>query len=120
MATSIDVFGTGGVSYGSMRAWIGRGTTVDGVVTVYPTDNGLASGNAFFGSLESWGATPILGTSVAKDVPKCAFKSISSDKKTVEINVTRGVTIALLGLHSIQFVPDGTEVAVQLWGFAPQ
>lgn len=118
--SSVTFFGTGGTEYGVIRAWVGSATTTDGVATVYPTDNGNVTGNAFFGTVLGAVCSTVVNTGNATSVPISGLKSVSTDKKTVQVNVVRGLAIAIpLLLNTLQFVPDGTEVSVIIFGIGP-
>jgi len=116
MSSSIAVYGPGNAAYGDVVLWVGDGETVNGVVTIHPTDNGLATGNSRFPeAIYGVYATGAIDTAGATFVPGTARKLITSDRKTVEINVVRGATLAILG-PTLQFVPDGTTVSVLIVG----
>lgn len=102
-----------------MAMWVGDDTTEDGVITLHPTQDGTVESQARFGIIFGALAMSDDGDGAATAIPiSCAVKSVSADKKTVEVAVVRGVVLALLGA-TLQFVPDGTRVTVMLLGTEP-
>lgn len=118
MAT-IDIYNED-TEYGGLRMFIQRATTVGGVATIHPTDDGTATGAARFGSIIGAALCGFVNTSTPNQVPLCACRQPSENLKTVEVLVVRGATMVLPILGTtIQFVPDGTEISILLFGTAP-
>lgn len=67
--------------------WMGTATTVGGVATFYLTDDGLETGNAVFANVFSIQVTAEKDTADYAAVPFVGIKSLSSDKKTLSVNV---------------------------------
>ena len=67
--------------------WMGTATTVGGVATFYLTDDGLETGNAIFANVFSIQASAEKDTADYAAVPFTGIKSLSSDRKTLSVNV---------------------------------
>lgn len=95
--------------------WAGIATTIRGIATFIPTLDGTINTASFFTNITGYFATANLNVSSAVSVPMCGIKSISADKRTITVNVINGRTLVALGATT-QFVPDGTEVSLILYG----
>jgi len=95
--------------------WTDAQTTVGGVVTFYPTDDGTGSGNPLFAVIDAVQLTPELNTGSISAVPFCAVKTVSADRKTIIANVGSGTVLGVLGA-TVVAVPDGTKVHALVLG----
>ncbi len=103
-------------SYGAQsKFWFGTATTVGGIATFYPTDDGSASGNPLFVHilLVLPGAT--LDTTAPTAAPLTSLKAISGDRKSITVNCVTGIVL-LAAAATLQAAPDGTVVNCMIWG----
>lgn len=90
--------------------WSGTAATINGVATIYLTDDGTATGTALFTNIFSIQAIAAANVPEADEVPLSGVKSLSPDKKALIINV-----IIAASPKSI-FAPDDTKVYVTVIG----
>lgn len=90
--------------------WAGTTTTVNGVATLYPTGDGTATGVALFTNVYSIEAVAEKDTTISTEVPLASIKSLSTDKRTLVINVIIATS------PKTAFAPDGTKVYVTVIG----
>ncbi|SRR5258706_7854914 len=103
-------------SYGAeFLTWVGMATTLNGIATFYPTDDGTSSGNPLFVEIKAGFPGVKLDTVVPTDAPLVSIKAIASDRKSVDVNCVAGKVLLALG-GTLQLAPDGTTVYLQLWG----
>jgi len=89
--------------------------TSNGVATFYLTKDGTPEGEAIFRNVFNLQATARENTSSAIEVPYASIKEISSDLKTVTVNVTKGILLLTFG-NTVEFSPDGTRVDLHVIG----
>lgn len=94
----------------SFHAAVFSSTTVNGVATFILTKDGTPEGEAIFRNIFSVFPAAQVNTSSAIEVPHASPKNISSDKKTVTVNVTVNLDT------SVSFAPDGTLVYLHTIG----
>lgn len=97
------------------KIWTGQATTTSGVATFNPTDDNTGSGNALFTNIYSVQATALANTASAVAVPVASIKTISSDKKTITVNIIKGTDLVATGATTV-FAPDGTVVSMVIVG----
>lgn len=103
-----------GVFVVGITPYIMTGTTnTSGIVTVYATNDGTATGTAVFSTIPSGGitATPI-GSASNYQVTAIA---VSTDKKTITITVNQLGSV-VLGLVNVTSAAANVAVSVVVWG----
>lgn len=92
-----------------------KSTTTSGIATFNLTEDGTPTGTACFASIT--GINPIAerNTSTPIQYPNCSLKSISANKKQMEITVGNGTSLLALGATNVN-APDGTVVWLTVFG----
>lgn len=103
-------------SYGGQsKFWFGTATTVSGIATFYPTDDGTGSGNPLFMNIAIALAGAKLDTTTPTASPLTSTKAIAADRKSVTVNCLVGVVL-VAAAATLQLAPDGTAVNCMIWG----
>lgn len=105
-----------GSELGTVKLWIERGTVESGIVTIYPTDDHTAEGNARFSEILGVFALARKNVSAGVNMPVVSLKSVSEDLKTIVANVAKGVTLSILGA-TLQAAENGLEVDIVILGY---
>lgn len=111
---SIDVIATS-VTLRGFKIWVGSSTVTSGVATFYPTYDNSAASTAWFSNIWGIHALAESNTSTAIDIPGASLKTVSADKKQIDVNVIVGKNLLSLG-DTIGFAPNGTRVWLTLIG----
>lgn len=102
--------------------YIKTATTVNGVATFYLTDDETPSGNAIFSNnIRYVSANAANNTTVVSEIPLCSIKSISGNRKVIEINVICGrndgdYSDSIASFNSLEFATNGTLVYLNVIG----
>jgi len=100
---------------GELLSWVGSAPVLNGVATFYLTDNDAVAGKPLFIDITAAFACVKLDAARPTDVPLASIKSISDDKSIINVNCVVGKVLLALG-DTMQIVPDGTTVYLQVWG----
>ena len=90
-------------------------TNSSGVAILYPTDDGTAGGNAIFTDIAAIQVTADNNTSTVTAIPLGSLKSLSTDKKTLTVNVLHAVS-AIIGGFTLAFAGAGVLVYATIVG----
>lgn len=100
---------------GESKFWFGTATSIGGIATFYPTDDGSPSGNPLFLDILLVLPGAALDTTTPTAVPLTSVKAIAGDRKSVTINTVTGVVL-IAAAATLQLAPDGTVVNCMVWG----
>jgi hypothetical protein len=105
----------GQLFYATAKHWTDQETSIGGIVTFNPTDDGTAAGNPLFSAIYAVQFTAESNTGVVVNVPYASLKVVSGDLKTVTANVVVGTVLGILGA-TLLAAPDGTKVHCLIMG----
>ncbi len=100
---------------GQSKFWFGTATTVSGVATFYPTDDGTGSGNPLFMNIAIALVGAKANVTAATDAPLTSIKLIAADRKSITVNCVNGVVL-VAAAATLQLASDGTAVNCMVWG----
>ena len=92
------------------------GTTVNGIVTVYATLDGTATGQPQFSTILHAACTPWQNTTTVTQMPYASGAKISTDLRTISFSILTPATVNVVASVSSQLAASGVQCTLNVWG----